>query len=757
MRNASIDRTIGLPPLFCLFAVFCFGPWGCRKLPAAETDDGRLQRGCDSEDAAACMQLAKRLEGAKRGDGQWGRLLLLYTRGCEYGDRAGCDRLQALHDSRESACNAQKLGECVELGRMYEIGRGVSPDLERAGKLYERACQGGNTAGCNYLAFMYEDGRGRPRDPTQAAKLYRRGCEAKNEASCSNLGLLHRSGRGVPRDLKRALELHEQACKRDVQVGCYSLGVMYSTGFDVPRNEGRAKNIFDTSCKAGHLGSCRELALMIQDDDEAGATKLFLNGCDAGDGDSCSYLSSLYSKNPGLLGPDPREALLRKRACNQGRGRACMIQAQKETLEVETDWEKVIDYWDRSCGNGNVIGCTMLGGYAERGERPFERDLARARAYYELACGWRFPRGCAHLALLYRDGIGVPRNPEKAKALLRLADRAEGGFGCDRDEQGCCIVKLPTASPTAEADTTPQDWIRLPPGRFLMFGKGGGDRFSSIEEPRPVKLSRAFLIQKTEVTQGQFQEVMGYNPSKFTDCGARCPVEYLRWHEAAAYANKLSRREGTKLCYGCYGEPPRVFCKLNSSYDTPHECPGYRLPTEAEWEYAARAGTKGVLYTGDLAELDIYSAPALDLIAWHGGNSVVSSEKAPWCPNSNVLTPRQERCGTQPVGERCPNSWGLQDMLGNVAEWTDDSYGPSFDQDEVTDPYRFPTKNGENVVRGGAWNSEAREVKVISRAETRITQRHYAIGFRLVKTVLAQETEDVLPPSAGEKQGDETR
>ena len=156
-----------------------------------------------------------------------------------------------------------------------------------------------------------------------------------------------------------------------------------------------------------------------------------------------------------------------------------------------------------------------------------------------------------------------------------------------------------------------------------------------------VRISRGFWLGKHEVTQSEWQAITGTNPSYFSGCG-KCPVESVSWNDVQNYIRKLNARAGRGR---------------------------YRLPTEAEWEYAARAGTSGDRYQSNL-----------DGIAWYSGN-------------------RGKR--TQPVGRKAPNGFGLHDMLGNVWEWVQDWYS-DYPGGLVVDP-RGPGSGSDRVSRGGSW------------------------------------------------------
>ena len=224
------------------------------------------------------------------------------------------------------------------------------------------------------------------------------------------------------------------------------------------------------------------------------------------------------------------------------------------------------------------------------------------------------------------------------------------------------------------------EFVWIPAGEFLMGTPRHGGGTYNDEARHEVRISRGFWLGKYEVTQGQWGAVMGTNPSRFPDCGSRCPVEKVSWEDAQAFIRELNERES------------------GSGYE-------YRLPTEAEWEYAARAGTSGIRY-GELDE-----------IAWYSANS---AEK------------------THPVGQKEENAWGLHDMLGNVWEWTGDWYGV-YPSGPVTDP-EGPDSGSNRVTRGGSWDDGAGAVRSADRSGSspdfsgRTRWRNVSIGFRLVRT-----------------------
>jgi formylglycine-generating enzyme required for sulfatase activity len=262
-----------------------------------------------------------------------------------------------------------------------------------------------------------------------------------------------------------------------------------------------------------------------------------------------------------------------------------------------------------------------------------------------------------------------------------------------------------------------------PPGEFWMGSPEGEVGRDSDEGPRHrVKLSWGFWMADTPVTQALYLAVMGTNPSQFKDPKhPDRPVESVSWEDAMRFCAKVEA--------------------LLTPEGDAAEGAVFRLPTEAEWEYACRAGTETGTYSGDLTLRGENDAPELGDIAWYGGNSGVAYSLAGGV-NSSGWKDKQfqdTRAGTRQVKQKRANPWGLYDTLGNVWEWC---------RDAVTFGERYPVSEVEaasgtvredpvglagplRAARGGSWGSDARDVRAAVRGAGTPGGRLQDLGFRL--------------------------
>lgn len=253
-------------------------------------------------------------------------------------------------------------------------------------------------------------------------------------------------------------------------------------------------------------------------------------------------------------------------------------------------------------------------------------------------------------------------------------------------------------------------WI--PPGRFLMGSPE--DEEGRFEDEGPLHeaiLTRGYWLGETPVTQALWEAVVGEKPSRFK--GADRPVEHVSWEDCTKrFIARLNGREAWKDPVG--GEV-------------------FRLPSEAEWEYACRARTGTATYAGYIRILGANNAPVLDDIAWYGGNSGVDFELEEGVDSSNWPEKQHEhtRAGSHPVQQKQPNPWGLYDMLGNVWEWCMDGQRP-YSSEQQRDPCGDTGGEGR-VSRGGSWYDDAQYVRAAFRLALHPGSERVDLGFRLAR------------------------
>lgn len=365
-------------------------------------------------------------------------------------------------------------------------------------------------------------------------------------------------------------------------------------------------------------------------------------------------------------------------------------QAIREAEALDTDTKATVTAraaaWERAAA------------LAVKGGNPYATDArARAARWREVAAAvtrmrpeWRTLQ-----ELLGMQVVSVAEKRRKLDEFLA----AYGALGGEpelvaarealaRLEQGGQAVQ---SGGTTQQGRAPKGFVKIPAGRFTQGSPSSEYGHDDNEVQREVTISRAFLLKATEVTQGEWRALMGNNPSHFSACGDDCPVENVSWFDAVDYLNRLSTQEGFESCYAISGESV-TFKGLS--------CKGYRLPTEAEWEYAARAGTTGATYG------------ALSQTAWYADNS---GKK------------------THAVGQKQANAWGLYDMLGNVWEWTGDWYG-NYGSGPATDPVG-PATGSFRVARGCSWPYVTRFCRAALRNYGEPAIRNRDVGFRPARSI----------------------
>ncbi len=327
-------------------------------------------------------------------------------------------------------------------------------------------------------------------------------------------------------------------------------------------------------------------------------------------------------------------------------------------------------------------------------------------------------------------GLGTEclHDQECSSGLCKLGKCASGSSDGGLDGSGGG-PDGPDAATAPDAYVLNLKLVSVSSGTFTMGAPSSDlcrDTVFKSEAEHTVTLTRGIKMAESEVTQGQFKALMGYNPSLFgpggpQNCGLDCPVESISWHEAAAFCNALSSKEGKTACYGCTGKGASVACVEAPAFGPTngkkiYDCPGYRLPTDAEWEHAYRAGSKTPLYKTPTCDGTIKSCTGSDpntgLIGWY-------------LKNSSVIT--------HLVKQKQPNAWGLYDMAGNVQEWCHDGFVIDLSTLGSKDP--VIGAKSTHVVHGGGATDPPRELRAASRLNLSPVLRNANVGFRYVITV----------------------
>ena len=286
-----------------------------------------------------------------------------------------------------------------------------------------------------------------------------------------------------------------------------------------------------------------------------------------------------------------------------------------------------------------------------------------------------------------------------AVALLASCEKPGADSGGSKSD---AVIEVLTSSGV--------EMVALPAGEFLM----GSDKGNADEAPpHKVKVS-AFLMDKFEVTHAMFTKAQLPNPSHWQDSPNK-PVERVRWRDAKLYCNERSLLEKLKPCYD----------EKSPDLDRDPVANGYRLPTEAEWEYACRAGTDG--------PFDFGQADKLRQFAWFTDNAGARTHNG---------------------GEKKPNRWGIFDLYGNVSEWCEDVYSADFYKVSASsDPSGPPSpgKDVKRVMRGGSWKSSADMCRATLRQAERTGDSDACFftdycGFRCVRRATPEEIQQMRAP-----------
>ena len=584
------------------------------------------------------------------------------------------------------------------LARCYRNGwNGFPKDKQKSDEFFQRGSRladTGNPFAQCCRAMCYLDGIGVPEDETEAVKWFRKAAEQGNAVGQARLGACYVDGTGVPEDEVEGVKWFRKAAEQGYMRAEYSLGMCYAQGVGVAQNYEEAAKWYRKAAEQGHagaqcnLGLCYEFGTGVAEDKEK-AAQWYRKAAEQGHAEAQCSLGVCYENGTGVAQDEAEAVKWYRKAAEQGHARA----------------------------EFTLGSCYYLG-------RGVAQDYKEAVKWYRKAAEQGDAQAQYSLGKCYREGTGVLQDEGKAAEWLRKAARQkhEGAIEILRQ-----LERVPTPPPTPapplqggdinvnpsrekpevnihEADQKAGERMTLtindveyafrwcPAGTFMM-GSPEGERWrKSNETQHQVTLSRGFWMLETEVTQGIWESVTGNNPSEVK--GIKLPVENVSWHDCQAYIKKLND----------LGVAPAGF--------------KFSLPTEAQWEYACRAGTT---------------------TAYHFGNTL-TKEQANFAyfgsPNQLVE-----------VGRYPANAWGLRDMHGNVWEWCQDWYD-DYPSGAVTDPTGAST-GSRRVQRGGGIAADD-HCRSASRSHAPLLSKIGGWGFRLA-LVSESKVEDG-PPTYRDKE-----
>lgn len=389
-----------------------------------------LLQACDGDDDAACTQLTEVDVGTISNPQEQERILAALERACQKNEVASCAQLGRLQLARNAparafdlflrACKYGDAVACAQAGQLAVKGDGIAQDVTQALTLFQRACDKEVSVGCYFLAQLYARGTGTSKNMVRAAELFQRDCTHGGAESCHSLALLYLNGSGVGQDRKQGLALLKKACDLGHKPSC---------------DEG------ELPTPTPERSAAKERSAL-----EAQLQQLF-NACQAGRGDSCYRLATLFERGPSTPKDRQRARLLYQLACRHGVAEGCQdwnrMEDKAELSELgpnafcapEDDCMLERDSGSRirtrACGN--VKSCLNLGKMHYEGQL-MRKDFAQAAEAFQKSCNMGNGEACGLLGQMYEKGEGVGRDPRRAAELYRKACSVGNALGCNRSK-----------------------------------------------------------------------------------------------------------------------------------------------------------------------------------------------------------------------------------------------------------------------------------------------------------------------------------
>lgn len=642
----------------------------------------------------------------------------IYKQGMAYveGDDVPQDYSKALLLLSKAANQGHTEAQCV-LGHMYSQGLGTEVDYEEAIKWLTLSAEKDDSDAQCLLGQAFLFGRGVEKDYEKAFEWFLKSAEQGDETAQWFLGKMYEDGEGVEKDYIKALQWFLKSAEQGDADAQFSLGDMYYNGLGVKENYTEALQWFQKSAEQDNsdaqccLGEMYYLARGVKEDNKK-ALDWFLKAADQGDSDAQFYIGKIYENGDGVEKDYTKALQWYLKAADQGDSDAQFKLGEMflKGRGVEKNDEGAVKWFLQAAEQGYAEAQYNLGNLYYYGTG-VEKDIEEAQKWYSKAAEQGHENAEKNLRWVNRSTkadlntlakvSGDSQNKGEVEGSDCLLD--DGNLTKEVGDSNALNALTPKWNATV---TEKQKSIIEKMIENMVYVEGGEVELGATAEQlklaekdeKPshwIRLS-SYWINRYVVTQEEWEGIMNHNPSKFQYHGEKNPVESVSFKDCEQFVKELKRLSGID----------------------------FALPSEAQWEFAARGGmrSQGYIYSGsdDIKE-----------VAW----SEVDNLKK-----------------TQPVGMRLPNELGLYDMSGNVAEWCDDVKGKYTDSFIVDPQYAYKAGfwvKDSKVIRGGGYDGRNGDYRVSARFYEFPENKSEEIGVRLIIKIIPSTNKAVESKEEG--------
>ncbi len=704
-------------------------PWGMEFLAEAYQGGAGVEKN-PTEAVKWCRKAAE--AGNVRG--------MFNLGGCYYdGLGVARDYAQALKWYGKSAEAGDSEG-MNKVGWIYNNGLGVSKDLAEALKWFRKSAEAGNSDGMGNLGIMYNKGWGVPKNYEEGLKWLRKSAEAGNSGAMCHVGIMYDNGRGVSKDRKEAVKWYRKSAEAGFPDGMRNLAAAYYNGSGVPKDYGEAMKWYRKAAEAGNADGMMNIGDMYLKGlgvakDYSEALKWFRKSAEAGDASGMSNLAVMYAQGWGVP-KDYVEAVKwdRKSAeCGNAVGMKNLGAMYALGWGVPANQEEAVKWFRKSAESGNPEAMNCLGIMYVDGTG-VTKDYSEALKWFRKSAEAGDGGGMIMLGDAYRHGHGIEKNTAEAikwyrkvletsdenpkkharECLDELEEKSDIPDAARRQDEAAKALGVAKEIALDLGNKATMKLILIPSGNFTMGGSWSETGRSEDETPQhEVAITKPFYMGIFHVTRGQFAAFVadkGYKTDAEKD-GWSFAWDGKKWNKVNGVTWKKPGIDQTEEHpVVCVSHNDAVaFCEWLSKKTGKT----VKLPTEAQWEYACRAGTTTPFNTGDTIGTDQ---------ANYNGNTAYGDGKK-----------GQDRQKTTPVGSSNKNAFGLGDMHGNAWQWCADWYGKDYYSASGNDrDPQGPKEGKDRVARGGGWSNPPEGCRSSVRGRSEPAFRNDSIGFRVV-------------------------